>query len=98
MPYQVIFNGQWSRVAHPRHYPTKPDENGYTHMVGASHDFNYYLWKAGSKASDGLKILLEDANSTVLEREIISAVRMESVKNKISTLFMLFIKAGCVGT
>lgn len=72
--HQVIFNGLWSRVAHPRHYPKKPDENGYTHMVGASHDVSYFLWKAGGKASDGLKLLLEDANTTLIEREIIDEV------------------------
>lgn len=62
-------------MAHPRHYPTKPDENGYTHILGASHAFDYFLWKAGSEASEGLKVLLENANTTVLEREIINSVR-----------------------
>lgn len=70
--YEVIFYGKWSRVAHPRHYPSKPDDNGYSHMVGCSHVYNYSLWQQGINASDGLKILAETADSSVLEREIIS--------------------------
>ncbi|KAJ8709248.1 hypothetical protein PYW07_009074 [Mythimna separata] len=70
--YEVIFYGKWSRVAHPRHYPTKPDDNGYSHMVGCSHTFDYSLWKQGINASDGLKMLAETADSTYMEREIIS--------------------------
>lgn len=70
--YEVIFYGKWSRVAHPRHYPSKPDDNGYSHMVGCSHTFDYSLWKQGINASDGLKKLAEEADSTAMERGIIS--------------------------
>ncbi|PZC74185.1 hypothetical protein B5X24_HaOG208211 [Helicoverpa armigera] len=70
--YEVIFYGKWSRVAHPRHYPSKPDENGYSHMVGCSHAYNFTLWKQGINASDGLKVLAEEGDSRVMERDIIS--------------------------
>ncbi|KAL4716221.1 hypothetical protein ACJJTC_004715 [Scirpophaga incertulas] len=70
--YEVIFNGKWSRVSHPHKYPSKPDDNGYTHMLGASHSSYYTLWQQGEEASPGLRKLLEYANTTFLEREIIA--------------------------
>lgn len=76
LKFQVIFNGKWSRVAHPRHYPSKPDENGYSHMVGASHAFDYTLWEQDSEASEGLKQLAEGNLTTQLENEIIKMVRL----------------------
>lgn len=46
-------------------------------MVGASHDFNYFLWKPSSKASEGLQTLLDkEGNTTMLEREIINSVSL----------------------
>ncbi|XP_026761529.3 spondin-2-like isoform X2 [Galleria mellonella] len=76
--YEVVFQGQWSRLKHPYHYPSKPDENGYSHMVGASHSYNYIMWKQGLKASDGLKLLAEQADVTEMEREIINAMSKEN--------------------
>ncbi|CAH0402466.1 unnamed protein product [Chilo suppressalis] len=81
--YEVIFNGKWSRVSHPHQYPSKPDENGYTHMVGASHSAYYVLWQQGVEASDGLIQLVVNADPTVLEREIIEKM---SEKNGTRTL------------
>ncbi|CAH0596397.1 unnamed protein product [Chrysodeixis includens] len=70
--YEVIFTGKWSRVAHPRHYPSKPDENGYSHMVGASHAYNYTLWQQGASASEGLQMLAEETDGYLMERAIIA--------------------------
>ncbi|XP_060806082.1 spondin-2 [Amyelois transitella] len=72
--YEVIFEGKWSRLKHPYHYPSKPDENGYSHMVGASHDFDYTLWKAGHQASLGMQKLAEEGDISVLERSIIDSM------------------------
>ncbi|XP_032522595.2 spondin-2-like isoform X1 [Danaus plexippus] len=76
--YEVIFKGRWSRMSHPLHYPSRPDDNSYSHMVGASHAYKYLLWKPGDKASLGLKRLAEDANVTEIEREIIKAMSKEN--------------------
>ncbi|XP_059051805.1 spondin-2-like [Achroia grisella] len=76
--YEVIFQGHWSRLKHPYHYPSKPDENGYSHMVGASHAYNYIMWKQGLKATNGLKLLAEQANVTEMEREIINAMSKDN--------------------
>lgn len=76
--YEVIFNGQWSRLAHPLHYPSKPDENGYTHMVGASHASDYTLWEPGSNASEGLAELAGNKNITAIERDIINKMEVRS--------------------
>ncbi|CAH2054338.1 unnamed protein product, partial [Iphiclides podalirius] len=70
--YEVVFKGRWSRLTHPRHYPSKPDENGFSHMVGASHGFDFTLWQHGTPASPGLKALAEDANISIMERDIIN--------------------------
>ncbi|XP_075984849.1 spondin-2-like isoform X2 [Anticarsia gemmatalis] len=76
--YEVIFNGKWSRVAHPRFYPSKPDENGYSHMIGASHGYDYYLWLQGSSAGMGIKDLAETNNTTLLEDDIIANMKEKS--------------------
>ncbi|XP_068619926.1 spondin-2-like [Battus philenor] len=70
--YEIIFRGRWSRLSHPRHYPSKPDENGYSHMIGASHGYDFTLWQHGTPASAGLKMLAEEANISVIERDIIN--------------------------
>ncbi|CAG5051503.1 unnamed protein product [Parnassius apollo] len=70
--YEITFHGRWSRLTHPRHYPSKPDENGYSHMIGASHAYDFTLWHHGTMAGPGLKLLAEDANITVIERDIIN--------------------------
>ncbi|XP_012550300.1 spondin-2 isoform X2 [Bombyx mori] len=75
--YEVIFNGRWSRLAHPRHYPSKPDENGYTHMIGASHGNNFTLWLQGTNAGPGLVDLVVKPTPTTLEREIIDAMVLD---------------------
>ncbi|XP_049885623.1 spondin-2-like [Pectinophora gossypiella] len=69
--YEVIFNGKWSRGTHNLHFPSKPDDIKYSHMIGASHDFTYTLWEQGVKASDGLRQLAEEANISKLERDVI---------------------------
>lgn len=62
-------------MTHPRKYPTKPDNNGYSHLVGASHTYKYILWQPDVTASDGLKLLAEEADISLIERDIINAVR-----------------------
>ncbi|XP_041982672.1 spondin-2-like [Aricia agestis] len=74
--YEVIFKGKWSRMSHPRKYPRKPDDNGYSHLVGASHSYHYILWQPGDKASPGLKKLAEEADISDIEREIIDAMSL----------------------
>lgn len=61
-------------MSHPRLYPSKPDENGYSYMIGASHANDYLLWKLGRKPSEGLKRLAEDGDISLIEREIIDNV------------------------
>ncbi|KAG7309256.1 hypothetical protein JYU34_005195 [Plutella xylostella] len=72
--YEVIFQGVWSRATHPRHYPNKPDENGYSFMIGASHAYDYVLWEQGMNASKGLQRLAEEGDIDELQKEIISAI------------------------
>ncbi|CAH2239606.1 jg9888, partial [Pararge aegeria aegeria] len=76
--YEVTFKGQWSRLLHPHQYPSKPDENEYSNLIGASHAYDYTLWQQGDNASDGLKTLAETADVTKLEREIINAMSTDN--------------------
>lgn len=70
----MIFSGKWSRLTHPLHYPKEPDRNGYSEMIGASHDYEFRLWQDGAEASPGLKLLAEKDNITVIQRDIINNV------------------------
>ncbi|KAI5644885.1 hypothetical protein NE865_03231 [Phthorimaea operculella] len=81
--YEVIFTGQWSRGTHPLHYPSKPDDNKYSHMVGASHNATYSMWSVGGYASIGLKKLAENANISALEEEILRNSREGAVRTLI---------------
>ncbi|XP_034836117.1 spondin-2-like isoform X1 [Maniola hyperantus] len=76
--YEVTFRGQWSRMLHPQQYPTKPDENEYSNLIGASHAFGFTLWQPGDNASPGLKMLAETASVAELEREIINAMSTDN--------------------
>lgn len=69
--YEVIFSGKWSRLTHPLHYPKEPDNNGYSDMIGASHDYNFRLWQVDTEASPGLKLLAEKNNISIIQRDII---------------------------
>lgn len=63
-------------MSHPRNYPVKPDNNGYSHLVGASHSYDYILWQEGDEAKPGLRTLAEKGDISVIEREIINAVNI----------------------
>ncbi|CAK1545530.1 unnamed protein product [Leptosia nina] len=71
---EAQYEGRWSRMTHPRYYPSRPDDNGYSHMIGASHSYSHIVWQPGDKASPGLKQLAEESDISVIEREIIDAM------------------------
>ncbi|KAJ2954732.1 hypothetical protein O0L34_g3036 [Tuta absoluta] len=81
--YEVIFTGQWSRGTHPLHYPSKPDDNMYSPMVGASHNASYPMWSVGTNASPGLRKLAENADISYLEEEILRNAREGTVRTLI---------------
>ncbi|XP_063616135.1 spondin-2-like isoform X1 [Cydia splendana] len=72
--YEVIFEGQWSKLTHPQQFPTNMDKNAYSYMVGASHDYVFTLWEPDTLASAGLQEAAENADMNVLEKEIMSKV------------------------
>lgn len=67
---QVSFTGIWSRNTHPRLYPENDWVPKFSDLVGASHSADLILWSPGSLASDGLKELAENVNTTKFEEEI----------------------------
>ncbi|XP_026315510.1 spondin-1-like isoform X2 [Hyposmocoma kahamanoa] len=72
--YEISFRGIWSRNTHPLHFPENPKLPRYSSFVGASHAADYILWAPGTLASDGLKELAENADSSKLEAEIIEKI------------------------
>ncbi|XP_063363886.1 spondin-2-like isoform X1 [Cydia amplana] len=80
--YEVIFEGQWSKLTHPQQFPSNMDKNAYSYMVGASHDYGFTLWEPDTFASPGLQEAAENANMNVLEKEIMSKVGYGQVSTR----------------
>ncbi|GBO99462.1 Spondin-1 [Eumeta japonica] len=74
---QITFQGKWSRLTHPRHFPTKPYETGYSAMIGASHGLDFELWKIDTEANAGLQLLAEYGNITGIQEYIIRNIHQD---------------------
>ncbi|XP_064292531.1 spondin-2-like [Plodia interpunctella] len=72
--YEVEFTGMWSRNTHPQQYPENDWTPQYSDLVGASHGTQYILWAPGSLVSEGFRDLVEHANSSKLEGEIVEKI------------------------
>lgn len=87
------FEGTWSYNTHKNLYPEPQLGPAGDHkeevvatfsdIVGASHNKNYYVYKDSTYATEGLKMLAEQGNTTKLEMEILD--------NVITIYFMLNI-------
>ncbi|XP_068632955.1 spondin-1-like [Battus philenor] len=68
--YLLTFEGMWSYNTHPKMYPDSEDLARFSDVVGASHNSKINVFKYNSEASEGLKRLAEQGNTTQLEIEI----------------------------
>ncbi|KAH9644110.1 hypothetical protein HF086_015440 [Spodoptera exigua] len=68
--YKLIFEGMWSYNTHPTMYPPEDLVARFSDVVGASHSNDFSPFKYNSDATDGLKLLAEQGNTTNLEVEI----------------------------
>ncbi|CAG9579015.1 unnamed protein product [Danaus chrysippus] len=69
--YLLTFERIWSYNTHPLMYPDNSTVVPcFSDVVGASHSKNFYVYKFNSEASQGLKMLAEQGNTTKLEIEI----------------------------
>ncbi|XP_013183038.2 spondin-2 [Amyelois transitella] len=72
--YEVEFTGMWSRNTHPQQYPENDWVPRYSDLVGASHGAGFVLWAPGELVSEGFRDLVEFANASKLEGEIIAKI------------------------
>jgi hypothetical protein len=68
--YEVIFEGLWSRHTHPKDFPRDEWQTQFSHLIGASHDINYGMWKYGEEATPSLIALAEQGRTRNLEIEM----------------------------
>ncbi|CAG4985689.1 unnamed protein product [Parnassius apollo] len=68
--YLLTFEGMWSYNTHSQLFPESGDLARFSDVVGASHNGKYNVFKYNSDASEGLKRLAEQGNTTQLEIEI----------------------------
>ncbi|XP_026484240.1 spondin-2-like isoform X1 [Vanessa tameamea] len=68
--YLLTFEGIWSYNTHRHMFPNASELARFSDVVGASHSKNYQIYKFNTEASGGLKMLVEQGNTTKLEMEI----------------------------
>ncbi|CAH2232687.1 jg5312 [Pararge aegeria aegeria] len=74
--YLLTFEGIWSCHTHPLLFPNQElaASPHFSDVVGASHSKNYNVFKINSDASDALKMLAAQGNTTKLEMQMINLV------------------------
>lgn len=68
--YQLIFEGLWSNITHPRDFPFSLWLTHFSDVIGASHDGNFTLWEEGGLASAGLRQVAEWGSVRTMEGEL----------------------------
>ncbi|KAI5642742.1 hypothetical protein NE865_05268 [Phthorimaea operculella] len=79
--YELRFEGTWNYNTHPTMYPNVPNAK-FSDIVGASHTKSFHLYEENADASEGMKMLAEQGNTTSLEHEILRGLG-ESVRTLI---------------
>lgn len=71
---QLTIEGTWSHNTHQLMFPVTQELARFSDIVGASHNKDFALYTYNSEASDGLKMLAEQGNTTKMELEILDMV------------------------
>ncbi|KAJ2950193.1 hypothetical protein O0L34_g11554 [Tuta absoluta] len=71
--YELRFQGTWSNNTHPNMFPNAAIVK-FSDIVGASHTKTFHLYEENVGASDGMKMLAEQGNTTSLEHEILKGL------------------------
>jgi hypothetical protein len=67
----MIFEGLWSYNTHRPLYPTSnTSKPSFSDIVGASHNKDYNIFISHYEASEGVKTLAEQGNTTRLEMDM----------------------------
>ncbi|KAG8223551.1 hypothetical protein J437_LFUL004425 [Ladona fulva] len=75
--YQLIFEGLWSNITHPRDFPFSLWLTHFSDVIGASHEGNFTLWEEGGLASAGLRQVAEWGSVRTMEGELRAKVGEE---------------------
>nr|CAD7194789.1 unnamed protein product [Timema douglasi] len=68
--YQLIFEGIWSNITHPRDFPFSLWLTHFSDVIGGSHERNFSFWGEGQYASDGLRQVAEWGSVRGMEAEL----------------------------
>jgi len=69
--YRATFNATWSSVTHPTNFPGDPH---FSPLHGAVHGAQTVLWSRGDIATDGIELMAETGDTTLLDSEAQFAV------------------------
>lgn len=72
----MAFRGLWTRNTHPTDYPINMWATKLGEVIGASHKISSSFWNYSTTASDGLKLLAEDGETSLLEDELKERVKV----------------------
>ncbi|GLG92485.1 Kunitz-type serine protease inhibitor Bt-KTI, partial [Gryllus bimaculatus] len=73
--YQLVFEGLWSNVTHPKDFPFSLWLTHFSDVIGASHERNFSFWGEGQIASDGVRMVAEWGSVRGLEQELRASAR-----------------------
>ena len=88
---QLIFEGLWSNITHPKDFPFSLWLTHFSDVIGGSHNRNFTLWQEGQIASDSLRQVAEWGSVRSLEQELRTKVFSFYFKRK-TCLMMLYLK------
>ncbi len=79
--YRITFNATWSSATHPVNYPPPAHFSG---LVGAVHNSDVAFWGPGQQATDGIQLMAETGNGSVLLSEVADAISNGSAAAQIA--------------
>ncbi|KAL3266974.1 hypothetical protein HHI36_011123 [Cryptolaemus montrouzieri] len=68
--YELVFEGLWTRNTHPKDYPSNIWYTKFGDIVGASHANDESFWQYESYASENLRALGENGDTSGVETEL----------------------------
>ncbi len=69
--YDVHFDAVWSEATHPDSFPPFPHFSG---LLTASHNAELTLWAEGELASQGIELMAEGGNRSILTNDVEAAI------------------------
>jgi len=79
--YRLTFNATWSAQSHPLNFPPPAHFSG---LAGAVHNNSVSFWGPGQLATDGVKLMAETGDASLLLTEVAATVANGSAASEIS--------------